>query len=241
MLLFPAALAISIILFVWFIGPEFSVIKDKTSELNSEEKSLQEIMDTKQNLNSLEANLIGNADREGIVLDYLPSVRKEEEIINTLDYLATSSGISLLNLAVTCAKTANVSSVSIAASQAGNSEEALKAKMAAKKIEAKLNLVGSYEGIKSFLGQVYKVEKANNICFASISRQPESDSLLTEVNIDFSYLPQIRLSADDGLADPVFSQKEFNFAVVDDLMNLISGKIPEIEVGSAGKANPFLP
>lgn len=240
-LFFPAALAISIILIVWFIAPEFSIIKDKMSELNSEEKSLQEIMDKKQNLNSLETSLISNADKESLVLNYLPSVRKEEEIINTLDYLATSSGISLLSLTATYAKASNALSASAIANQAGNSEEALKSEIAAKKIEAKLSLVGSYEGIKSFLDHVYKTEKANDIYFVNISRQPESDSLLAKVNVNFSYLPQISLNVDDSLADPVFSQKEFKFAIVDNLMSLISGRIPEIEVGSAGKANPFLP
>lgn len=237
-LFFPIALVTSIVLFVWFISPEFSVIKDKVSELKSEEKSLQEIMDKKQNLSSLEANLNRNADKEEFVLSYFPSIKKEERIVNMLDYLATSSGISLLGLEMTCVKTNSALAVS---NPVENSEEILKNKKTVKKIEVELNLAGSYEGIKSFLDQVYKAERANNVYLVNISNQPEGDNLLAKADIEFSYLPQIRLSMDDNLAEPVFSQKEFNFASVDDLMNLIGGKIPEIEVGSAGKANPFLP
>ena len=240
-LFFPFALIVSVVLLIWFISPEFAVIKNKADELNSEEKTLREVINKKQNLNSLEASLKSNADKESFVLNYLSSEKKEEEIVNTLDYLAISSGISLLDLAVADTKADKIPSISPVADSAENSEEALKNRSAVKEIEVELNLVGSYEGIKSFLNQVYKAEKANDIYFVNISRQPESDSLLADVKVNFSYLPQVRLNVNDGLNEPIFSQKRFEFAIVDDLINLASSKIPEIEIDSTGKANPFLP
>lgn len=239
---FPFSLIVSIILFVWFIGPEFSAIKNKISELNSEEKSLQEIINKKQNLNNLEASLESNGDREELVLSYLPFTKKEDEIVHTLDYLAIGSGISLLNLTIADVKVDKISaSPSISSTGLATPEEVLKEKGAVKIIGVELSLAGSYEGINDFLEQIYRTRIANNVYFANIYKQPESDNLMANIKINFSYLPQIHLDINEGLSDPIFSQKSFNLAIIDDLNNLINEKIPGIETSSVGKANPFLP
>ncbi|MCD6149628.1 hypothetical protein J7J13_02480 [bacterium] len=233
---FPIALAVSIVLFIWLINPEFSQLKGDKSELDSQKNILREIKVKKQNVNNLNANLDGNSDKEKLVLEYFPSVEKEEEIINMLNYSATSSGIALLDFNADIVKDSSKSF------KAAEAEENKAPEVMVRKTKVKLSLAGSYENIKSFFDRIYKIKRANDISMVNIFSQPESEKLLAEAEICFSYLPQTHLSLGDELSDPIFSQKSFNFTVADKVAELTSeNNVSKLEANLAGRSNPFIP
>jgi len=233
---FPIALVVSIVLFIWFISPEFSQLKGDKSELDSQKNILREIKVKKQNVNNLNASLDGNSDKEKLVLEYFPSVEKEEEIINMLNYSATSSGIALLDF------NADIVKDSPKSFKAAEAEENKAPEVMVRKTKVKLSLAGSYENIRSFFDKIYKIKRANDISMVNISSQPESESLLAEAEIYFSYLPQIHLSMENELSDPIFSQKSFNFTVADKVAELTSeNNVSKLEANPGGRSNPFIP
>jgi len=233
---FPAALVVSVVLFIWFISPEFSQLKDDRSELDSQKNILREIKIKKQNVNNLNASLDSNSNKEKLVLEYFPFIEKEEEVINALNYSATSSGIALLDFNADIVKD---SSQALKISEDGKNEAP---EITVRKTKIKLSLTGSYENIRSFFDQIYRIKRANDISMVNISSQSESENLLAEAEIYFSYLPQTHLSLENELSDLIFSQKSFNFAVADKVAELTSeNNVSKLEANSIGRSNPFIP
>ena len=235
-LFFPLSLATAIVLFIWFIHPEFSQFKEDRNELDAQRNILREVKIKKQNINNLNASLDDNLDKEKLILEYLPPFEKEEDIINALNYLATSSGTVLVDFEANIVK-GNLGRSKIPKTGEENAAETVK-----HKTKAILNLTGSYENIRSFFDQIYRMKRANNISMVNISSQPESENLLAKAEIYFDYLPQSRLSLENELSDPIFSQKSFDFTVADKVKELTGGdNISKLETGSVGRSNPFLP
>lgn len=259
-LIFPAALAVSIAVFIAYVWPQYQTLLNERTNLKTKEKILQETKQKKQNIERLTESLNQNKDKEGFVLAFLPVKRNDEDIINGLNYLATSAGVSLNSITVEKNKNQNVASVTSGQEATGskdvlfatapaseNSAAAYTPKMQTVKIKA--SIFGNYENIKTFLEQVYKMEMYNNLVSYAISSSKQSQvegkpaslsPVLTAVlEIDFGSLAKIQVGAD--LANPVFSAAGLNLEAYNKLSGLVSRNIPAIEVSGQGRANPFLP
>ncbi len=220
-------------LFIWFINPEYSQFKEAKKELETQRVALQETLKKKQNINNLVSILDSNSSKEEMTLEYFPCAEKEEEIINMLNHSATSSGIALINFKADIEK--NNSKSSSASQKKVSEKSALSTKVS-------LEITGSYESIRSFFDQLYRMKRINNISLVEISSQPESESLLAKGLVTFEYLPQIKLSLDNKLSDPIFSLENFDFKVVDKIADLSSqGGVSKLEANAVGRNNPFMP
>ncbi|MCX6765721.1 MAG: hypothetical protein NT136_02050 [Candidatus Moranbacteria bacterium] len=269
-LIFPAALALAIVIFIAYAWPELNSALKAKQELDESKKVLASINEKKNNIENLKSALSQNQDKESFVLSYLPLAKSEERIIDGMNYLASNSGLSLVNLSLKEVKeeateiptgsTAESTSKEVLFSGApenkpGTSVGLLEGnKIRMIKIEA--NLVGSYENIRTFLEEVYKMEMFHNLASVSISSSEEETSQATPgakpsaagtgpgilsltAEINFGYMSEVRIGR--NYSAPIFSQSSFDFAPYQKLTNLVSKKIPVLEIGDQGKANPFLP
>jgi len=224
------------VLSIWFIRPEFSQFRKDKNELGVQRNILREVKIKKQNINNLNASLDDNLDKEKLILEYLPPFEREEDIINALNYLATSSGTVLVDFEASIVK-GNLEQFKTPKTGEENA-----AKTEKHKTKVSLNLTGSYENIRSFFDQIYRMKRANSVSMVNISSQPDSENLLAKAEIYFDYLPQFHLSLENELSDPIFSQKNFDFTVANKVKELTSGdNTLKLETGSVGRSNPFLP
>jgi hypothetical protein len=239
-----------------YAKPEFSSINKATAEIKGKENTLNEIKQRNERIGSLISNLDANKDKENLVLGYLPNSKEEELIISSVFQSVVNSSIYLSNLGISYQKKPFSISPQFENSQPSDLpvENAADSSLPASSTNinianAKLSLVGTYENIKTFLNQVFTMEKENNVSSIKIYKIQSSgeqsgagsnvNNLNAEVSVSFDNVPSLKLKKDE--VHPVFSKSSFDFSVTDDIGKLFSRKVAPLDVGSAGRSNPFLP
>lgn len=253
-LFFPLTLIICIVVFIWYIKPEFVNIKNNSASLKNKEKELADIIEKEKNVSDLIANLDSQPEKEKLVLGYLPPYERQEKIIDLLNFLANESLLAVSNI--------NVQKDSLAKTNKGNSgggEPAAASDINMPPVSsapASVSIAGSYENIKNYLGYIFSFGRMNNIESVSISKVPaegsesegdESESgsggetgvLKADIGIKFHYAAPV--ASVNDFNSPVFSLSEFNFSVTDDLNKAIEGGkiVPGIVIDVKGRSNPF--
>jgi Tfp pilus assembly protein PilO len=255
-LIFPFCLVLSFIVLTMYGKPEFSKIGDIREEIKNKENTLNEIKQRNERIDGLIQNLNANQDKENLVLRYLPSSKEEELIINSVFQSVVNSSTYLSDLGITYKKKPfnissqfknyqpsdlSVGSSSDVSSQANDTNINI--------INANLSLVGTYENMKTFLNQIFTMEKESNISsikiykYQNLDGQAEEEinanNLNMEVFVSFDNIPSLELNKDE--VHPVFSKNNFDFSVASDIEKLFNRKINALNVESVGKSNPFLP
>ena len=260
-LIFPLVLAGAVAILIAFVWPEWKKVQTLNKEAKASQALLVEVQEKKKNIEKLKAELSRIQDKESFVLSYLPVERSDEEIINGLNYLAANSGVSLAGISVekpAAAKTVDentqaASSKDVIFSKSGDasimevSGAVLNPEIRYAKI--KINVSGSYENIKNFLDQVYKMEMFNKIISFEVSSSPRQSSgqdqsadpsaLSVAIEADFGRMPNVIVGKD--YSAPIFGRTSFDMAGYEKLESLVARKIPDISVGDKGRSNPFSP
>jgi len=237
----PFALLIAVIVATWYIWPVVVDIQLKMGEVKKSQENLNATSVKKDNVAVLVASLDKNKDKEDFISSFVPSSKDEEKIVNGLNYLASDSGVNLLNISIADDKISGQPTA--ATSIAPGKTSTYTATPTIKFSIVDVIFSGKYENIKIFLSQIHKMEIINRINLLSISKaavnEAGGDELATNAEIKFGYMPYIN-QAESGLSS-VFSQSSFNFDSYSKINELIARKIPVLDTGQRGKANPFLP
>ena len=201
-LFFPLSLILLTVFSIWFIWPAWFNEEDGINglkEIANEKGNLLEMVGQKKSkIASLENSLSTNPEQVEAISSYLSSEEEKEEIINGLNHLAVSAGLSLIQVELESLNAKNVKNLGQGVSS--NDEEKIAVKImpektgieikktisADKKIgnsssdieEFSLELIaartvvsGEYENIKNFLDQIYRMEIMNNIYSINISKE----------------------------------------------------------------------
>ncbi len=257
LLFFPAVLAISIIIFIFYVWPELGAVRKAKSDLDESKKVLENILEKKNNLENLKNGLNQNQDKESLVLSYLPPDKNEERIINGINYLAANSGASLADLSLEKEKsvtneeyenTADSKEILFSGSSADSADfsagQALKPRL--RFVKFKISINGNYDNIKTFLEDLHKMEMFNSVDSVLISKQEKNkdqaqnqEALQSVIEAGFGYLPKAKINGNYSAS--IFTQLSFDFTPCGKLKALVSKKIPDLEIGERGRVNPFLP
>jgi hypothetical protein len=263
MIFTPFAILIAIIISIWYIWPLVGEIQIEQKAVEMSKNNLAATINKKGNSEKLRADLDKNKDKEDFILNYLPGSSSEDKMIDGINYLATDSGLSLINISIekekiTSTETTPASDTlpganpTIINNSAGTSlgvdPSLIAQKPKINSINVKATVYGKYDSLKIFLNQIYKMEMFNKINSVSISKaQTESsggetvgdDVLAADIEIKFGYLPPIHGNGNNPSA--VFSKSSFDYSSYSKITNLIARKIPALDEGQKGKSNPFLP
>jgi Tfp pilus assembly protein PilO len=248
----PLLLVVTIVFIIWFFVPQYQVLNKKSEELKVAEEKLVNIQGKSQNVAKLASDLEVNYTKKQILFDYIPLQEQEEDIISNLDYLATGEGLALYKLSLTESidKTLPVKATDI---QVG--EEAIVSGddyVAPTATDFKINLavVGSYDKIRLFLAKVSKLNRFNYIYSINItdnntdkiSADSEKPSLSGDLMMDavfiFKYMDN---NVSVNIEDSIFSENNFDLSIIDAIKNKLTTAMNQVEVGSKGKPNPFIP
>lgn len=257
------------IIAIWYIWPTIQDIQLETQELNSSKEALNLTLQKKDNLEVLKSMLDRNKEKEDFIDNYLPIAKNEDKIVDGLDYLATNSGLSLINVSVEEEKlplitdeygnvydpnNPTTATNSSTGSTTGSNDSSVIPvfPLQTRFLLVKANVSGKYENIRMFLSQIYRMEifnKINSLAVEKISaggynpsgeeQAASSDTLTATVEMKFGYLPPVQRKVESS--SEIFSSNEMNFSQYQRLKESVTEKIPALDGGQKGKSNPFLP
>jgi Tfp pilus assembly protein PilO len=249
LLLPPLVIVICIGLMVWFVYPAYTNdvdgIKEKRQQLAEENKKLAEVKEKVANISRLAAQLESEKENRPTIMSFVPDSRKEEEIMDNLNFISGNGGLSVVGL--------NIKPISKEAVVPNptptNPVEAVPEVVKPSDFAAELTVVGSYENIKNMLEKVYRLERFNAVKIATIEKaevQSEgknvstaTDSLRATISLNFNLLrKQGRVIA---ITDPAFSLSSFDMSVAKTIREKKSVEILPMIIDQAGRVNPFIP
>ena len=194
-LFFPIMLIVSLSIFIGYIWPALDDLKTANADKITDQNTLQAIKDKKTAIDKIDSQINDDSEGETVIDSYLPAQRVEERIIAGVNFLATDSGISLVNISLkdgaaapiagaTADQTGAVANVvaagitpvdatnSAAIAEAASASASLPAQGAASSLqstEADISISGNYANLRLFLDQLQRMSIFNSIKSVSIS------------------------------------------------------------------------
>jgi len=247
-LLVPLIISIIIALSIWLVYPAYSNgnngVKEKYEQLKKEQKNLSNIQNKSANAQKLSSQLSTLSDKN-VLYGFIPKSAKEEEIVDNLNFLASSAGLSIFNIDLSYSKQNTLLNNSSQSNQTSDSESL----PIAKTFKVKIKVAGSYEAIKQFIGSVNKLNRYNDVTILNIKKNMNNQEenvntsvnmLLTDMETTFDILPQAKLS-DQNVNDPIFSSDKLDTKIISKIKDARNTKVFQLDIGQKGKTNPFLP
>jgi|GEM_PF-1178202 len=269
-LIFPLFIVGILWLIIWVIVPKYNEMNVKSKDLAVVETKLADLRDKNAKVDSLAQYVAANPDELDVVMKYLPDKSKEEELLVTLIDSAQKEGVLLSSLKipkgfepaqeVLAGESANgVMDPGIypgknPAVQGGPAPEALQKinQVKVSNMPATLEVVGSYEKIKSFLLRLSKLKRFNDVTSVGISKGEAEDKeaagdnsannlLKVSIALTFNYLA--KGNSGESYPDVSFSNMgdQFQYLETIDQIKLKTAEIIGVTVDNAGRANPFIP
>ncbi len=252
---FPTALLITVVMFIWYIYPLWQGkggISDQHKKLKETKQTLETFRAKKTSLNQAVEMLDNHNDDVKFAFQFIPLKSNDLFILNSLSQIADQSGLILNSINVSEEKKSNKKEQS----EKNKTVDVLN-DMNWRSAVASVNVIGSYEQVKSFLTSLYHLDRYNQIDSLDIETNNKSENanenenqanLLTfNAKINFRYLPDalIPVEGEEKFLDNFqFSENYFNFLAINSLKekNNIQSQGGGLEEGITGQiTNPFTP
>jgi|WetSurMetagenome_2_1015567.scaffolds.fasta_scaffold296512_2 hypothetical protein len=271
-IIFPFVLIMTIIMAVNFIYPDYQKIQTVRTEIEGKEAELANLEAKSQNVKKLASDLESNETNRDFVMRYLPEKKNEEVIVDRSNYLTIDSSVLLVNVDLEEIKAPVVQGPSA-------EEQALLDRNAqltgqsnvvqsipdppfeVDKLGATVELIGTYENIKTYLNRLYRIENwfdinsleielVNNDNEESQGSEANQEStsqgsnevknLVVRYNLNFGYFPKVNIKVNQ--IPQIFTQSNFDFSAAEKAREISTSVIPDIDAGSYGsRTNPFFP
>jgi Tfp pilus assembly protein PilO len=243
-LLLMPTLILVLILVLWLVYPAFTNgtdgLKEKYQEMKTEQAKLDDLLEKKANILVLSAELDARAEEKKVLYDFVPASREDEEIIESLNFFAFNSGLSIFGISVVKGQ-----AVSVARSaEAVENQEAILPQV--QNISVELQLAGGYEKMKEFIANIGRLERYNNFSVVRISKDRQnregnpaaSNFLVADLTVDFNVLENATFTQ-GHLENPVFSSKKLDFKIVSDIKEKRNSAVPTLNIDQRSRQNPF--
>lgn len=245
---FPLMFVISFVLAIKYVWPGVDNLMTLRDENATKSEELRVIKEKKATAEMVNNQIKKDFDGSSLIAKYLPEQKAEDRVIAELNYIASGSQISLVNMTPQEFSKKD-SKAEIATDKFGNSTAATSTAQKVEEIKffgMKLSLVGSYEKISEFFEKVSKMSIYNSI--ESVSIRPEdkvgengetvnSGTLTVEVVINFGYMP--KKSIEKG------NISTFSASIDTETINTLKKYIYDqnivLDSSNKGKQNPFMP
>ena len=231
-LFFPVVLVVSLAIFIAYIWPEFQNVINLNKEYADNQTKLDDINAKKNDIKQMATKIANDKEGELFVKNYLPMKKVDEQIISRLNFLATDSGVSLIDIAST---TSTKSPQQIAVGAVSDPLNLY---------EVKVSINGDYAKIRIFLDQVQRLPLFNSIKLLDIHTREKGQNetvapsdLMSDVIINFGYIEQLKPTEQETAA---FKVEMESYGIIATLKTYVSQKTPDVVYEKKGKENPFL-
>lgn len=260
LLIAPAIIIIAIIVVISFVYPAYrngsDGAKDKYDQLKAEQTKLSGIQGKSGNAVKLSAQITALSSNADVLYEFMPKEIKNEEIIDNLNYLASTSGLAVNEITISPSKQDSAGSSSAVSETVPNLPSDIPAAVLTQmqaagvlatqslaqmqEAQANIKLSGNYDQLKNFLNSVDKLGRYKSVSYCSIKKSDSPDMLGIELNINFGFAKETVLSGDMA-NDTLFATGKLNTDIISKIKNQASGNVIRLDVGQKGKANPFTP
>lgn len=255
-LLIPCIIIAIVAVFVGLVYPTYSNGEDGVSEnyakLKSEQTKLSELQNKNKNIVKLSSQL-SSLPEKNTLYSFIPEIIKEEDIVNSLINLASSSGVFLFETKINQPVKEKSIQKDLEATF-GEEQETSKTSSIPKtsNFKADIKVMGSYEKIKAFLTSIEKLNRNNNFEILKINRNKSqkevsldeatinSNDLVVDASVEFNFLKKSTINKSD-VGNLVFSSSELETKVIEDIKNQKNTNSFQLNVDQKGKGNLFQP
>lgn len=231
-------LACMVYLLIWVAVPAYfdaGGIEITKVSLQSAETKLVDI-DTKiANARSLVEGLNRDFDQQNVLFQYLPEKKQDEQIIASIDAMASREGVFASSFGVEDEKIVAAVNTDVASDGATVTEPI---ENSVKNFNVSLIVTGDYEKIKKFIVDLAGFKRFNEMVSLNIEKSSDANgSLKAAMVLKFNYL--VKLDTISNFDDSVFAKGNFDMGLAEDIKSKANFDISKIEAGSLGRTNPF--
>lgn len=235
---------------IWVLHPAYVEMQAKKAALAAETEKLNDIKTKNAKAEAAYGVWNSNPEKRNIIMTYIPAQQQEEEVIDNLNSLAAGSGLAVYDLSVTIPEKAKAAATA-AVDEAGNQTEEVSAAPVADNFSATVGVSGDYGKIKTFLGKVNVLGRFNSISSLEISKAnaptgPDgkavdnsgSGNLKADITLNFNWLNANNLTV--TVNNKAFASDNFDMTVADAIRSQMTTGMQALNVGLAGRENPFV-
>jgi hypothetical protein len=240
-------LVISVSIFLGYVWPSISDARTANALYLQKQAELGQLEEKQQKIDDINNKITNDSVSIQLLSGYLPKTRTEEQVLNNINFIATSAGVSLANIALTNVPPVVKQQQDDAPVLDGGQPliadptmpvVALDAETLLGFTSAKISASGSYENLQMFVDKLQHSGTHGKLKSFSIEKNKAEGGqglLVADLVIDFGYLSPIKFD-NQMLATFV---PTFDSAAVEPLKNFVSQKNQAIDIGNTGKTNPF--
>lgn len=250
-LLAPLLIVSTIAILVWFVYPLYTNgvdgVSEKRLELSNERNKLSKMEGKNKLIEKLSADISSRKDYKDILYQFLPESIREEEIIDNLNFLATSEGLGVGHLSVLppISKQTDASEVLPVADPSSGTDAVLPVVPEAPKsmeIPVELTVVGDYEKMRAIIAKIFALERFNRVESMEIkkpqlSEDIKSDNLELKMVLYFSLMK--KFNKEVNADDPVFSLSQLDTELIDSITNKKNVDVLKLNIEKSGRPSPF--
>ncbi|MBP7060375.1 MAG: hypothetical protein KBA91_00155 [Candidatus Moranbacteria bacterium] len=250
-LVVPFSIIFSLILVIGFIQPDITTLQEKRVSLDTKTTQAQSMTTLLSNIDALAIALDNQQSSEKVVGIFLPQTLDQERAIDTLNFLASQSGVVVSDMNMQELQIIDANSVAIEAQPPILNPDGTVAppvpnfRPKVKSYTASISVAGSYENIKDFFNRVGHMNRYHKIRQLNIE-VPSSDvpdavpgQLKAILETQFDYFPGQKI--DSALNIPVFASNQFASDKLNMLLKWINISVPSLSKPDTGRQNPFQP
>jgi Tfp pilus assembly protein PilO len=259
----PLLILVIMVFSIWYVYPEYQDIKN-ISPITAEEKAKLADFDKKNAaISNLAIQAKSASQEQDTLAEYIPSQKKEEDIINQLNDISFTNGLLVLEITFEESKDAKIATTDFAGNPLTTDPTTgevapidpitgaaiVSAAPKPKDVNVRMVGMGSYEQIKAFLRKLEKLKRYNGIKLIKISRdldrtggqasdnETSTNLLKMEVTINFNYLLEVKKI--NSVDNDILKIQELDPSIAEKISKEKNSEIPAINITSIGESNPF--
>lgn len=273
----PFSLILVLVLLIGYVKPDYDALLEKQvvvdaaqQQLNQMETRLGNIQSISSDFASASSDALGGKNADEVLVDsYVPESVDQERVVDTFNYLAGQSGISLSSVTIekpaivaVAAQEAEMSSQAVLLGGAGTAVTgvpldqtmALRATYPGpKSYQATFAFSTDYASFLTFFNRIYRMNRENEVKSFSLKKDAEktdekgnpveSDALSGSLVVSFMYYPGLSTSGIQNVeALPIFTAGKLDTKAVDAIrQKMESDEVPSLTVGDfSARENPFV-
>ncbi len=250
----------SVLIAILYVWPEVENINSLMSKNKDLEDKLALIKSKKTAIRSLNEGLSQSPENEDLLKKYLPEERVEERVVDSINFSAASSSVSLINIYVdrlekkssvededTLSLPSSKIAKAVEESYASNEVAVAKVPINLQDTIVVAEISAQYDNIKNFLEKIDRIPIMSTVEGIKVSKvdgvQQGSGSvtnqfLVADIAINFHNLKPIKVN--NSYNFEVLNSSSWDFSSLDKITSFVSSQGDyQLEVGEKGNINPF--
>lgn len=254
-LVVPFLVIMILVISIGYIKPGMAVLEAQKLERTKKSNQADNIQTVVNNVDALSQSLDNKKELTSFMGRYLPQKMDQGRVIDAFNFLASQSGLVVVDMAMeeppkivmSGAESAVDPTTGMVVADPGFKDPV------ASTYSASVKVRGSYESIKGFFDRVSHMDRFHKVsdlviqvptdtgATASDTKQnaaPKTGKDLIGIfEAKFDYFPGRTVQT--AVAVPVFGKSEFDFSVPQKALDRVTSPVAELEYVPAGKPNPF--